>query len=73
MRRHGEIPEGGINPYASHLGFSEDRCQHQTVVTHRDAWGNMSGCGFGCSVTGGHCLPSECKNKLTKGMTNKKT
>ena len=52
------IPADGHNPYAEHPGFDAQGCGLQYTVTHRGALGGMKG-GFGCEMTGGHCLPSE--------------
>lgn len=52
------IPKGGHNPYAEHPGFDAQTCGLQYTVTHRGALGGMKG-GFGCEMTGGHCLPDE--------------
>ena len=54
------IPEGGENPYATHPGFDAQGCVAQYTVT--PAQYSTSRHGFGCSATGGHCLPGEhCK------------
>lgn len=53
------IPEGGDNPYADHPGFVADACPIRYTVTPRNAWGVQMGGGFGCEITGGHCLPGE--------------
>jgi hypothetical protein len=52
------IPEGGKNPYADHPGFTADGCPLRYTVTQRGAYGGVRG-GFGCEMTGGHCLPGE--------------
>ena len=51
------IPDGGENPYAKHPGFDAQGCIAQYTVT--PAMYSSSHHGFGCSVTGGHCLPGE--------------
>lgn len=50
------IPKGGANPYADHPGFDAQACPLQYTVTQRGAYGGVRG-GFGCEMTGGHCLP----------------
>lgn len=58
-----QIPKGGVNPYADHPGFDAQGCHLQYTVTRRGVWGGVMG-GFGCEVTGGHCLPGEhCANR----------
>ena len=52
------IPEGGINPYADHPGFTTD-CRLRITVTQRSAYGGFHRGGFACEITGGHCVPSE--------------
>ena len=51
------IPADGANPYASHPGFDAQGCIAQYTVT--PALYSSSHHGFGCSATGGHCLPGE--------------
>lgn len=52
------IPADGINPYAEHPGFKASSCPLRYTVTQRSAYGAVSTCGFGCEMTGGHCVPS---------------
>jgi hypothetical protein len=52
------IPVDGVNPYADHPGFTESACPIRYTVTQRGAYGGVKG-GFGCEITGGHCLPGE--------------
>jgi hypothetical protein len=53
------IPKDGGNPYANHPGFEQNECPIRYTVTPRSAYGVQTGGGFGCEVTGGHCLPGE--------------
>jgi len=53
------VPQDGVNPYASHPGFDAQGCPLQYTVTQRGPWGDIGHCGFGCRVTGGHCLPGD--------------
>lgn len=48
------VPEGGENPYAKHPGFDAQECSIQYVVTPATS---VVAHGFGCSETGGHCVP----------------
>ena len=57
------IPEGGTNPYAEHPGFVANDCPIRYTVTQRGPYGGVKG-GFGCEMTGGHCLPGEHCAKL---------
>lgn len=59
MSDYSRIPAGGHNPYADHPGFGADGCGLRITITPRDSWGRQAGGGFACSMTGGHCLPSE--------------
>ncbi len=52
------IPADGVNPYASHPGFDAPSCPLRYTVTQRGPFGGVKG-GFGCEMTGGHCLPGE--------------
>jgi hypothetical protein len=61
------VPEDGVNPYADHPGFTATGCPYRITVTPKGPYGSTSGCGFACSMTGGHCLPEECKfEKIAK-------
>lgn len=62
------VPEDGVNPYADHPGFSATTCPDRITITQRGPYGSISGCGFACSRTGGHCLPESCQvwQTLTK-------
>lgn len=51
------IPIDGENPYANHPGLDAQGCHLQYTVT--PAYYSSSMHGFGCEVTGGHCLPCE--------------
>lgn len=53
------IPKDGVNPYADHPGFTASGCPLRYTVTQRGPWGHIGSCGFGCEMTGGHCLPGE--------------
>lgn len=54
------IPDGGINPYADHPGFTTD-CRLRITVTQRSSFGGFYRGGFSCEMTGGHCVPAaEC-------------
>lgn len=64
------IPEGGSNPYANHPGFDAEGCTNRETVTRKGPYGfTSSDCGFGCKLSGGHCLPSKCGTWL---KSNKK-
>lgn len=52
------IPEGGENPYADHPGFEAQGCALQYTVTP-SRMGSTSSHGFGCGMTGGHCVPDQ--------------
>jgi hypothetical protein len=52
------IPKDGVNPYADHPGFTATGCPIRYTVTQRGAYGGVRG-GFGCEITGSHCLPGE--------------
>lgn len=61
------IPVDGKNPYANHPGFDAQQCFLQYTVTQVGSYGNLEQCGFGCSATGGHCLPKqECESIRVK-------
>lgn len=62
------IPQGGENPYAKHPGFDAQSCPLQYVVTPST---RMSHHGFGCDVTGGHCLPGDQCQKLRERFHNR--
>jgi hypothetical protein len=51
------IPKDGVNPYADHPGFAAAECPLRCTVTGRAALGGVTRCGFGCEMTGGHCVP----------------
>lgn len=53
------IPKDGVNPYADHPGYEQGACPLRYTVTHRGAYGAIGYAGFGCEMTGGHCLPGE--------------
>ena len=53
------LPADGVNPYANHPGFVAVDCPLRHTVTQKDSWGNIVRCGFGCLMTGGHCLPDK--------------
>lgn len=51
------------DPYANHPGH-EATCPLKTVVTQRSPYGVPTSCGYGCAVTGGHCVPdSHCDER----------
>lgn len=62
MKAYRIIPAGGENPYANHPGFDAQGCHLQYTVT--PAYYSTSHHGFGCEMTGGHCLPGEHCDKL---------
>ena len=65
------IPVGGENPYADHPGFAAASCSLRYTVTQRGAYGQMTGCGFGCEMTGGHCVPGEhCDSRRSKAAAD---
>lgn len=53
-----KIPKDGKNPYTDHPGFASQACTLQYTVTRTGSYGGVAG-GFGCEMTGGHCLPGE--------------
>jgi hypothetical protein len=53
------VPKDGGNPYANHPGFVAEGCPIRYTVTPRNSYGVQVGGGFGCHMTGGHCLPGE--------------
>lgn len=50
--------------HARHPGWDADGCHLRYVVTSRGPWGQIDRAGFGCEVTGGHCLPCDRCDKL---------
>jgi hypothetical protein len=61
------IPKDGVNPYASHPGFDATECPLRYTVSHRSPYGALGYCGFGCEMTGGHCLPGDdCEDKRAR-------
>lgn len=61
------IPIDGVNPYSNHPGFDEKNCHLQYTVTQLNPYGSIKSAGFGCEVTGGHCLPRDkCKELRLK-------
>ena len=58
MNNYQTIPKDGKNPYADHPGFDARECPIRYTVTQTGAYGGIRG-GFGCEITGGHCLPGE--------------
>jgi hypothetical protein len=55
------LPEGGKNPYANHPGFDAEGCPERHTITRQGPYGfTSSDCGFGCKLTGGHCMPYDC-------------
>lgn len=50
------LPTGAYNSYAMHPGFDEQECPVQYVVHPANS---RVAPGFGCKITGGHCLPGE--------------
>ena len=65
MNDYRVLPEGARNPYASHPGFDAQGCHLQYTVV--PALYASSRPGFGCEVTGGHCLPGDqCEARRAK-------
>lgn len=61
------LPKDGANPYANHPGFTAHDCDLRYTVTQRNPWGVIGNCGFGCQISGAHCLPNgECEGRKAR-------